>query len=85
MRDEQLLVPFLNCTIGQSRARRDAGTAATRGRRRFFPTNARRRQREGTGTSCSYYGGEETLIVAHSGSRFGPQQPTAMFPRPPRI
>lgn len=86
MRDEPLLVPSPNCTIGQSRDRRDAGTAATRWPRRFFPTNARRRQRKGNrDLSCSYHGGEETLIVARSGSRFGPQQPTVMFPRPPRV
>lgn len=31
---------------------------------------------------CSYYGDEGTLIVARSGSRFGPQQPPQCFPRP---
>lgn len=74
MRDEPLLVPSPNCTIGQPRARRDASTAATRWPRGFFPTSARRRHRGGNrDLSCSYYGGEETLIVARSGSRFGPQ------------
>lgn len=54
--------------------------------RRFFPTNARRRHRKGSrDLTCSYYyGDDETLIVARSGSRFGLQQPTAMFPSLPR-
>lgn len=69
MREGQLLVPSPDGTIGWPRARRDAGRAAARDSRRFFPTNARRRQRERDRDSsrllsCSYYGDEGTLIVA---------------------